>query len=229
MLSTPSSSFWLTFLFFCVQFYFFPIYQHFLFFLSVFPASSAVFRLLCRFFTLFLPFFSFSSIFSLLLMSLSQAHFLRFAPLKMFHVKHRFSRFSVFSGQWETICFFSFWKSPSFLVLLIFKIIVFFILFSIFAAFSTFSLCFRVFHAVFLFYFRSFIKLLNYIFILSYKLNFYIRFFGFSKAFTKRIFSLIFPGFSLLRQGLSIDPVFALFCVSFHHFFAAFPQLCKPV
>ena len=60
---------------------------------------SAVFRLLCRFFTLFLPFFSFSSIFSLLLMSLSQAHFLRFAPLKMFHVKHRFSRFSVFSGQ----------------------------------------------------------------------------------------------------------------------------------
>lgn len=51
------------------------------------------------FYTLFLPFFRSSFIFSFLLMSLSPSHFSRFTSLKMFHVKHRFLRFSVFGDQ----------------------------------------------------------------------------------------------------------------------------------
>ena len=79
--------------------------------------------------------------------------------------------------------------------LLIFKIIVFSILFLIFSVFSIFFLYFRVFHVVFRLCFLSFIKLFNYIFIFSYELNFYIRFFGFSKPFTKRILGPFFHGF----------------------------------
>ena len=78
---------------------------------------------------------------------------------------------------------------------LIFKTIVFSILFLIFSVFSTFFLYFHVFHAVFRLCSLSFIKLFNYIFIFSYELNFYIRFFGFSKPFTKRIFGPFFQGF----------------------------------
>lgn len=64
-----------------------------------------------------------------------------------------------------------------------------------FPVFSTFFLYFCVFHAVFRLCFLSFIKLFNYIFIFSYELNFYIRFFGFSKPFTKRILRPFFQGF----------------------------------
>ena len=74
-------------------------------------------------------------------------------------------------------------------------LIVFSILFLIFSVFSTFFLYFRVFHVVFRLCFLSFIKLFNYIFIFSYELNFYIRFFGFSKPFTKRILGPFFHGF----------------------------------
>lgn len=153
------------------------------------------FRLFHRFTPSFCHFFRSSFIFSFLLMSLSLSHFSRFTSLKMFHVKHRFLRFSVFGDQWEAICFPAFRKSLSFFTSLIFKIIVFSILFLIFSVFSTFFLHFRVFHVVFRLCFLSFIKLFNYIFIFSYELNFYIRFFGFSKPFTKRILGPFFHGF----------------------------------
>lgn len=153
------------------------------------------FRLFHRFTPSFCHFFRSSFIFSFLLMSLSPSHFSRFTSLKMFHVKHRFLRFSVFGDQWAAICFPAFRKSLSFFTSLIFKIIVFSILFLIFSVFSTFFLYFRVFHVVFRLCFLSFIKLFNYIFIFSYELNFYIRFFGFSKPFTKRILGPFFHGF----------------------------------
>lgn len=134
-------------------------------------------------------------------MSLSPSHFSRFTSLKMFHVKHRFLRFSVFGDPREAICFPAFRKSLSFFTSLIFKIIVFSILFLIFSVFSTFFLYFRVFHVVFRLCFLSFIKLFNYIFIFSYELNFYIRFFGFSKPFTKRILGPFFHGFLPIWKG----------------------------
>lgn len=172
----------------------FPLFSRFLPFLNSF-LSFLLFPPLPSFYTLFLPFFRSSFIFSFLLMSLSLSHFSRFTSLKMFHVKHRFLRFSVFGDQWEAICFPAFRKSLSFFASLIFKIIVFSILFLIFSVFSTFFLYFRVFHVVFRLCFLSFIKLFNYIFIFSYELNFYIRFFGFSKSFTKRILGPFFHGF----------------------------------
>ena len=73
----------------------------------LFSTHFYLFRLflpLLSFYTLFFAIFSFPSIFSFLLMSLSQARFSRFTPFKMFHVKHRFLRFSVFGNQWEKIC-----------------------------------------------------------------------------------------------------------------------------
>lgn len=57
------------------------------------------FRLFYRFTPSFCHFFRSSFIFSFLLMSLSPSHFSRFTSLKMFHVKHRFLRFSVFGNQ----------------------------------------------------------------------------------------------------------------------------------
>ena len=57
------------------------------------------FRLFHRFTPSFCHFFRSSFIFSFLLMSLSLSHFSRFTSLKMFHVKHRFLRFSVFGNQ----------------------------------------------------------------------------------------------------------------------------------
>lgn len=57
------------------------------------------FRLFHRFIPSFCHFFRSSFIFSFLLMSLSPSHFSRFTSLKMFHVKHRFLRFSVFGDQ----------------------------------------------------------------------------------------------------------------------------------
>lgn len=175
-------------------YYIFPFSVVFLPFLNSF-LSFLLFPPLPSFYTLFLPFFRSSFIFSFLLMSLSPSHFSRFTSLKMFHVKHRFLRFSVFGDQWEAICFPAFRKSLSFFTSLIFKIIVFSILFLIFSVFSTFFLYFRAFHVVFRLCFLSFIKLFNYIFIFSYELNFYIRFFGFSKPFTKRILGPFFHGF----------------------------------
>ena len=168
----------------------FPLFSRFLPFLNSF-LSFLLFPPLPSFYTLFLPFFRSSFIFSFLLMSLSPSHFSRFTSLKMFHVKHRFLRFSVFGDQREAICFPAFRKSLSFFTSLIFKIIVFSILFFFFYIF----LYFRVFHVVFRLCFLSFIKLFNYIFIFSYELNFYIRFFGFSKPFTKRILGPFFHGF----------------------------------
>lgn len=73
-------------------------FQSFLPFLNSF-LSFLLFPPLPSFYTLFLPFFRSSFIFSFLLMSLSLSHFSRFTSLKMFHVKHRFLRFSVFGNQ----------------------------------------------------------------------------------------------------------------------------------
>lgn len=60
---------------------------------------SCFFRLFHRFTPSFCHFFRSSFIFSFLLMSLFPSHFSRFTSLKMFHVKHRFLRFSVFGNQ----------------------------------------------------------------------------------------------------------------------------------
>ena len=76
----------------------FPLFSRFLPFLNSF-LSFLLFPPLPSFYTLFLPFFRSSFIFSFLLMSLSLSHFSRFTSLKMFHVKHRFLRFSVFGDQ----------------------------------------------------------------------------------------------------------------------------------
>ena len=73
-------------------------FQSFLPFLNSF-LSFLLFPPLPSFYTLFLPFFRSSFIFSFLLMSLFPSHFSRFTSLKMFHVKHRFLRFSVFGNQ----------------------------------------------------------------------------------------------------------------------------------
>lgn len=67
-------------------------FQSFLPFLNSF-LSFLLFPPLPSFYTLFLPFFRSSFIFSFLLMSLSPSHFSRFTSLKMFHVKHRFYDF----------------------------------------------------------------------------------------------------------------------------------------
>ena len=80
------------------------VYTTFSPFQSFFAFSQLIFIFLLfpplpSFYTLFLPFFRSSFIFSFLLMSLSPSHFSRFTSLKMFHVKHRFLRFSVFSDQ----------------------------------------------------------------------------------------------------------------------------------
>ena len=75
-----------------------PFQSFFLPFLNSF-LSFLLFPPLPSFYTLFLPFFRSSFIFSFLLMSLSPSHFSRFTSLKMFHVKHRFLRFSVFGDQ----------------------------------------------------------------------------------------------------------------------------------
>ena len=137
-------------------------FSQLIFIFFAFSASSIVLH------PLFAIFFRSSFIFSFLLMSLSPSHFSRFTSLKMFHVKHRFLRFSIFGDQWEAICFPAFRKSLSFFASLIFKIIVFSILSLIFSVFSTFFLYFRMFHVVFRLCFLSFIKLFNYIFIFSY-------------------------------------------------------------
>ena len=77
---------------------FLPFLNSFLSFLNSF-LSFLLFPPLPSFYTLFLPFFRSSFIFSFLLMSLSPSHFSRFTSLQMFHVKHRFLRFSVFGDQ----------------------------------------------------------------------------------------------------------------------------------
>lgn len=68
-------------------------FSQLIFIFFAFSASSIVLH------PLFAIFFRSSFIFSFLLMSLSPSHFSRFTSLKMFHVKHRFLRFSVFSDQ----------------------------------------------------------------------------------------------------------------------------------
>ena len=74
-------------------------FQSFFAFFSTHFYLFLLFPPLPSFYTLFLPFFRSSFIFSFLLMSLSPSHFSRFTSLKMFHVKHRFLRFSVFGDQ----------------------------------------------------------------------------------------------------------------------------------
>ena len=122
----------------------FPLFSRFCLFSTHFYLFC-FFRLFHRFTPSFCHFFRSSFIFSFLLMSLSLSHFSRFTSLKMFHVKHRFLRFSVFGDQREAICFPAFRKSLSFFTSLIFKIIVFSILFLIFSVFSTFSCIFACF------------------------------------------------------------------------------------
>lgn len=127
------------------------VYTTFSPFQSFFASSQLIFIFFCffrlfhRFTPSFCHFFRSSFIFSFLLMSLSPSHFSRFTSLKMFHVKHRFLRFSVFGDPREAICFPAFRKSLSFFTSLIFKIIVFSILFLIFSVFSTFSCIFACF------------------------------------------------------------------------------------
>ena len=77
----------------------FPLFSRFLPFLNSFLSFFCFFRLFHRFTPSFCHFFRSSFIFSFLLMSLSPSHFSRFTSLKMFHVKHRFLRFSVFGDQ----------------------------------------------------------------------------------------------------------------------------------
>lgn len=76
----------------------FPLFSRFCLFSTHFYLFC-FFRLFHRFTPSFCHFFRSSFIFSFLLMSLSPSHFSRFTSLKMFHVKHRFLRFSVFGDQ----------------------------------------------------------------------------------------------------------------------------------
>lgn len=76
----------------------FPLFSRFCLFSTHFYLFC-FFRLFHRFTPSFCHFFRSSFIFSFLLMSLSPSHFSRFTSLKMFHVKHRFLRFSVFGNQ----------------------------------------------------------------------------------------------------------------------------------
>ena len=59
----------------------------------------SIFCLFLRFLPSFRHFSVFPSFFRFYLCHSSRLVFSRFTPLKMFHVKHRFSRFPVFSGQ----------------------------------------------------------------------------------------------------------------------------------
>lgn len=68
-------------------------FSQLIFIFFAFSASSIVLH------PLFAIFLDRPSFFSFLLMSLSPSHFSRFTSLKMFHVKHRFLRFSVFGDQ----------------------------------------------------------------------------------------------------------------------------------
>lgn len=68
-------------------------FSQLIFIFFAFSASSIVLH------PLFAIFFRSSFIFSFLLMSLSPSHVSRFTSLQMFHVKHRFLRFSVFGDQ----------------------------------------------------------------------------------------------------------------------------------
>ena len=134
-------------------------FSQLIFIFFAFSASSIVLH------PLFAIFFRSSFIFSFLLMSLSPSHFSRFTSLKMFHVKHRFLRFSVFGDQREAICFLAFRKSLSFFTSLIFKTIVFSILFLIFPSFLHFSCIFACFTQFFV---SAFSLLLNYLIIFLY-------------------------------------------------------------
>lgn len=171
-------------LFSAVFFLFSAHFYLFFYFLSIPP-----------FLALFSPFFSFSSIFSFLLMSLFQARFFTF------HTPQNVSRetsFFTISGLQRSVRSDLLFLFPK--VTLVFGLSNFQnnrILYPIldFSVFFTFFLYFRMFHVFFYLCFRSFIKLFNYIFIFSYKLNFYIRFSGFSKAFTKRVSRPLFHGF----------------------------------
>lgn len=89
----------LSFLFFSpMSILHFPLFSRFLPFSTHFYLFC-FFLLFHRFTPSFCHFFRSSFIFSFLLMSLSPSHFSRFTSLQMFHVKHRFLRFSFFGDQ----------------------------------------------------------------------------------------------------------------------------------
>lgn len=205
----------------------FPLFSRFLPFLNSF-LSFLLFPPLPSFYTLFLPFFRSSFIFSFLLMSLSPSHFSRFTSLKMFHVKHRFLRFSVFGDQWEAICFPAFRKSLLFFTSLIFKTIVFSILFLIFSSFLHFSCIFACFTQFFV---SAFSLLLNYLIIFLYfRMNwtFTFVFSDFPNHLLNAFWGHFFRNFCQSGRILSHSAVFMLLCVLLHHFFSVFLQLCKP-
>lgn len=151
-------------------------------------------------------------------MSLSPSHFSRFTSLKMFHVKHRFLRFSVFSDQWEAICFQAFRKSLSFFTSLIFKTIVFSILFLIFPSFLHFYCIFACFTQFFV---SVFSFLLNYLIIFLYfRMNwtFTFVFSDFPNHLLNAFWGHFFRDFCQSGRILSHSAVFTLLCVLLHHF-----------
>ena len=155
-------------------------------------------------------------------MSLSPSHFSRFTSLKMFHVKHRFLRFSVFGNQWEAICFPAFRKSLSFFASLIFKTIVFSILFLIFPSFLHFSCIFACFKQFFI---SAFSLLLNYLIIFLYfRMNwtFTFVFSDFPNHLLNAFWGHFFGDFCQSGRILSHSAVFMLLCVLLHHFFSVF-------
>ena len=121
--------------------------------------SFPLFLLLLSYNSPLFPFLKPSLYFHLLLMSFFQARFSRFTPLKMFHVKHRFTRFSSRVCHKESLFILSFRKTYSFFHPSHFRIIVFFILLCLFFMFFIFSFIF----ACFTWFFVSiFFFLLNY-------------------------------------------------------------------
>lgn len=204
----------------------FPLFSRFLPFLNSF-LSFLLFPPLPSFYTLFLPFFRSSFIFLFLLMSLSPSHFSRFTSLKMFHVKHRFLRFSVFGDQWEAICFPTFRKSLSFFTSLIFKTIVFSILFLIFPSFLHFSCIFACFTQFFV---SAFSLLLNYLIIFLYfRMNwtFTFVFSDFPNHLLNAFWGHFFRNFCQLEGFYPIVPFscfYVYYCIIFSLFFL---QLCK--
>lgn len=155
-------------------------------------------------------------------MSLSPSHFSRFTSLKMFHVKHRFLRFSFFGDQWEAICFPAFRKSLSFFTSLIFKTIVFSILFLIFSVFIHFSCIFTCFTQFFV---SVLSLLLNYLIIFLYfRMNwtFTFVFSDFPNHLLNEFLDHFFRDFCQSGRILSHSAVFMLLCVLLHHFFSVF-------
>lgn len=76
-----------------------PLFSRFFSFSQLIFIFFSIFCLFRRFLPSFRHFSVFPPFFRFYLCHSSRLVFSRFTPLKMFHVKHRFSRFPVFSGQ----------------------------------------------------------------------------------------------------------------------------------